>query len=58
MQLDFTIDVMLQRIYRDKEIETNITSNESKELLLLLAKNTGFNGQLYLQKTDIAIGSH
>ena len=52
VQLDFTIDVILRRIYRDKEIETNITSNE---LLLLCRKNTHFNGQRYLQKVSIAM---
>ena len=57
--LDFTIDVILQQIYREKDIVTNITLNELKEELLLCTKNVhfSFNGQFYLQKDDIAMGS-
>ena len=56
--LDFTIDV-IQQIYREKDIVTNITLNELKEELLLCTKNVhfSFNGQFYLQKDDIAMGS-
>ena len=57
--LDFTIDVILRRIYMEKEIVTNITLNELKELLLLCTKNVHFslNGQFYLQIDGIAMGS-
>ena len=57
--LDFTIDVILRRIYMEKEILTNITLNELKELLLLCTKSVHFplNGQFYLQKHGIAKGS-
>ena len=43
----------------EKEIVTNITLNELKELLLLCTKNVHFplNGQFYLQKHGIAKGS-
>ena len=59
ISLDFTIGVLLRRIYREQEIVTNITLNELKELLLLCTKNVhfSFNGQLYLQKDGIAMGS-
>ena len=40
---DFTIDVILQQIYRETEIVTNITPNELKELLLLSTKNVHFS---------------
>ena len=58
--LDFTIDVILQQIYRGKDIVTNITLNELKEQLLLCTKNVhfSFNGQFYLQKDGIAMGPH
>ena len=42
--LDFTIDVILRRIYREKDIATNIT-------------HFSFNGQFYLQKDGITMGS-
>ena len=56
--LGFIIDVILRRIYRNKEIVTNITLNELKELLLC-TKNVhfSFNGQFYLHKDGIAMGS-
>ena len=43
----------------EKEIVTNITLNELKELLLLCTKNVhfSFNGQFYLQIDGIAMGS-
>ena len=57
--LDFTIDVILRRIYREKEIVTNIELNEVKELLLLCTKKVhfSFNGQFYSQKDGIAMRS-
>ena len=52
--LEFTIDVILQRIYREKEIVRKIT-----ELLLLCTKvvHFSFNGKFYLEKDGIALGS-
>ena len=52
LPLYFKIDVILGRIDREKEIITNTTLNELKELLLLCTKNVhfSFNGQFYLQK--------
>ena len=58
VSLDFTIDVILRRIYREKDIAANMTLNELKELLLLTTKNVrfSFNGQFYLQKDGVAMG--
>ena len=52
LPLYFKIDVILGRIDREKEIITNTTLNELKELLLLCTENVhfSFNGQFYLQK--------
>ena len=36
--VDSTIDLILKRIYKDKEIQTNITKKEMKQLLLLCKK--------------------
>ena len=57
LPLDFTIDVILPRIYREQEIETSFKL--VKELLLLCTKNVhcSFNGQFYLQKDGIAMRS-
>ena len=58
MLLDYTIHVILQRIYTEREIETNITKKKLKDPLILCTKNVhfSFNGQLYLQKDGIAMG--
>ena len=57
LPLDFTIDVILPRIYREQEIVTSFKL--VKELLLLCTKNVhcSFNGQFYLQKDGIAMRS-
>ena len=49
--LDFTIDLILNRIYEDSEIQTNIRKKKMKELLLLCAKNVHFsyNDTIYQQ---------
>ena len=51
VSLDYTIDIILRRVYRDKEINTMISCKELKELLLLCTKNVHFSykGQLYSQ---------
>ena len=43
LALDFTIDLILKRIYEDKEIQTNTKKKEMKQLLLLCAKNVYFS---------------
>ena len=57
--LDYTIDIILRRIYIDKEINTKISREEMKELLLLCTKNVHFsyNVKLFLQRDGIAMGS-
>ena len=57
LPLDFTIDVILPRTYREQEIVTSFKLVQ--ELLLLCTKNVhcSFNGQFYLQKDGIAMRS-
>lgn len=57
--LDFTIEILLKRIYDRKEIVTNIKRAEMKELLLLCTKNVHFcfDGEIYLQCDGVAMGS-
>ena len=55
--LDFTISVILRRIYGENEIHTNIKSSEMKELLLLCTKNVHFtfNNDIYQQCDDASM---
>ena len=57
--LDFTISVILRRIYNENEIHTNIKRSEMKELLLLCTKNVHFtfNNDIYQQCDGVAMGS-
>ena len=57
--LDFTIDVILRRIYNENEIHSNIKRSEMKELLLLCTKNVHFtfNNDIYQQCDGVAMGS-
>ena len=57
--LDFTIDVILRRIYNENEIHTNIKRSEMKELLLLCTKNVNFtfNNDICQQCDGVAMGS-
>ena len=57
--LDFTINVILRRIYNENEIHTNIKKSEMKELLLLCTKNVHFtfNNDIYQQCDGVAMGS-
>ena len=56
--LDFTINVILRRIYDNSEIDTNISKKEMKDLLMLCTKNVhfSFNGDIYIQCDGITIG--
>ena len=49
--LDFTIDVILKRIYDENEVNTNIPKQQMRDLLLLCTKNVHFsyNGDIYTQ---------
>ena len=40
--LEYTIDVILKRIYGDKEIETKISRKDMKNLLILCTTNVYF----------------
>ena len=55
--LDFTISVILRRIYGENEIHTNIKSSEMKELLLLCTKNVHFtfSNDIYQQCDDASM---
>lgn len=57
--LDFTINVILRRIYDENEIQTNIKRSEMKELLLLCTKNVhfSFDNEIYQQCDGVAMGS-
>ena len=57
--LDFTVDVILKRIYEKNEIQTNIKKNEMKQLLFLCTENVHFsyNGIIYQQCDRVAMGS-
>ena len=57
--LDYTINIILRRIYDDNELYTNISKKEMKEILLLCTKTAHFtfNNEIYQQCDGIAIGS-
>ena len=59
MPLDFTVDVILRRIYNENEVHTNIKRSEMKELLLLCTKivHFTFNNDIYQQCDGVAMGS-
>ena len=57
--LEKTIQIILKRVFVDKEIETSLTRRELKELLHLCTKEVhfSFNGSIYLQKDGVAMCS-
>ena len=57
--LDETINIILDRIYVRKEIDTKIKRKDMKKLLDLCTKNVHFtfDGKLYLQIDGVAMGS-
>ena len=57
--LEKTIHITLERIYDRKEINTQITHPEMKELLTLCTKNVHFtfDNQVYQQNDGVAMGS-
>ena len=57
--LDATIDIILRRIYDDKEINTDISRTDMKQLLLICTKDVHFtfNNEIYKQKDGVAMGS-
>ena len=54
-----TIDIAFERIYLRKEIETILTKNEMKNLLILCTRNVHFtfNNEIYIQNDGVAMGS-
>ena len=58
--MDATIGIIIRRIYEFKEIDTRITKNEIRELMLLCTKNVHFtfNGQTFTQVDGVAMGHH
>ena len=57
--LEYTIGLVLERIYNKGELVTNITRSEMKEMLLLCKKNVHFsyNHEIYIQRDGVAMGS-
>ena len=57
--LEETIEIILKRIYINKEITTDIPKQEMKELLILCTKNVHFtfNNDTYIQVDGVAVGS-
>ena len=57
--LDETISMILNMIYNNREIDTDITQNEMKKLLYLCTKNVhfSFDNNIYLQNNGIAMES-
>ena len=59
LPLDFTISMLLDKIYRDKEISTKFKREELRRLLCMCTNEGHFssNGLIYQQTDGIAIGS-
>ena len=56
--LDYTINIILRRIYGDNELYTNISKKEIKELLFLCTKNIHFTfNKIYQQCDGLVMGS-
>ena len=57
--LEETIDIILNKIYDEKKIETNIPRNIMKDLLYLCTKHVHFtsNGKIHIQIDGVAMGS-
>ena len=57
--LEFTIDVILRKVWDQKLVKTDIPKKEMKELLLLCTKHVhfSFDNKLYQQLDGVAMGS-
>ena len=57
--LEYTIDIIIKRIFEDHEITTIFTKSEMKKLLTLCTKNVhfSFNNEIYIQIDGVAMGS-
>ena len=57
--LDFTIDLILKKVYREKKIKTKLKKAELKELLEICTKELHFtfDGKVYRQTDGVCMGS-
>ena len=57
--LDFTIRIILDKVYKDKIIKTKLKRNQMKKLLEMCTKEAhfSFNGNVFKQKNGVAMGS-
>ena len=57
--LDYTINVILRKIYREKLIKTKLKRKEMKELLEICTKELhfSFNGKMYKQVDGVVMGN-
>ena len=57
--LDFTIDLILDKVYRDKLISTKLQRTEMKKLLEICTKGMhfSFDNEVYRQTNGVAMGS-
>ena len=57
--LYYTIDLVLKRVYDDKDIQTKISRTKMRKLLLLCTKSVHFTFQneIYQQRDGVAMGS-
>ena len=57
--VEYTIGLVLERIYNKRELVTNFTGSEMKEMLLLRTKNAHFsyNHDISIQTDGVAMGS-
>ena len=57
--LDFTIELILNKIYRDRKIKTKISRDQMRKLLQICTKEMHFmfNGKIYRQVDGVAMGS-
>ena len=59
VSLEYTIDLVLKKIYDNGELSTDMARLEMKEMLTICRKNVHFtfNGDIYLQADGVAIGT-
>ena len=57
--LDYTLNIILDKIYKEKKIKTKLSKEELKELIELCTKEMHFsyNEKIYQQTSGVAIGS-
>ena len=57
--LEFTIDLVLKKVYNKKMVKTKLKRNELRELLMMCTKELHFvfNGKTYKQKDRVCLGS-